>query len=201
VLVLTVLMIGAFPAGRAAAAETIDIPAIGIRIYDYAHMSPAVIARAQRIVDNVYSTIGVRPAWWPTLRADIGRQPAATGHAADLTVIILSRGMERRRTFREGVVGTAPISLTEGGQIAYLLADRILEVSAYSEHLATNVMGLVMAHEIAHLLLPYGSHSTSGVMRPRWGLEELRWLDGRPPPTFTPAHATALRHALLVRAR
>jgi hypothetical protein len=37
-----------------------------------------------------------------------------------------------------------------------------------------DVMGTVIAHEIGHLVLPSGSHSTTGLMRANWTIEELR---------------------------
>jgi hypothetical protein len=36
-----------------------------------------------------------------------------------------------------------------------------------------------MAHEIGHLLLPSGSHSSRGLMRGDWNLEDLRQVDRR----------------------
>lgn len=49
-----------------------------------------------------------------------------------------------------------------------------------------------MAHEIGHLLLPYGSHSDTGIMKGHWDVEELRRLE---PDTlrFTPWQAQMIR--------
>jgi hypothetical protein len=55
-----------------------------------------------------------------------------------------------------------------------------------------DLMSLVIAHEIGHLLLPYGSHSETGVMRSRWEVRELRSLDVRQL-GFTPYQAQQIR--------
>src|SRR5262249_48328918 len=36
------------------------------------------------------------------------------------------------------------------------------------------IMGCVMAHELGHLLLGDPSHSSSGIMQPLWGREQIR---------------------------
>ena len=35
------------------------------------------------------------------------------------------------------------------------------------------VLGIVMAHEIGHLLLGFGAHSSAGIMSGRWGKFEM----------------------------
>lgn len=53
------------------------------------------------------------------------------------------------------------------------------------------VLGLVIAHELGHLLLPHGDHSSSGIMQTAFDLS-VRW-----PQRFTGEEA-ALIHAALV---
>jgi hypothetical protein len=36
------------------------------------------------------------------------------------------------------------------------------------------ILGAMMAHEIGHLLLKQGAHSTGGIMRAQWGTQELK---------------------------
>lgn len=57
-----------------------------------------------------------------------------------------------------------------------------------------DVMGLVMAHELGHLLLPHDSQSRSGLMRANWRVEDLR-VD-RGPLEFTRTQAEVIRQAL-----
>jgi hypothetical protein len=55
-----------------------------------------------------------------------------------------------------------------------------------------DLMGLVIAHELGHLLLPFGAHSDEGVMRGRWEVRELQRLDVRQL-GFTPFQAMQIR--------
>jgi hypothetical protein len=58
-----------------------------------------------------------------------------------------------------------------------------------------DVMGLVMAHEIGHLLLPYG-HSRTGLMRPSWDIGDLQSTHNRSHFAFTPEEADIIRKTL-----
>ena len=55
-----------------------------------------------------------------------------------------------------------------------MLFDRIDKLPLVSDNHVMDVMGLVIAHELGHLLLPYGSHASSGLMKPVWAVEAIR---------------------------
>ena len=65
-------------------------------------------------------------------------------------------------------LGYAPRDSTERGHLAYVLADRT-EATASGHGVPHHlVLGMTMAHEVAHLLLPDNAHSRSGIMRYNW---------------------------------
>ena len=76
--------------------------------------------------------------------------------------------------------------------MAYVFYSRLQMIALASRGEDLNLMGLVIAHEIGHLLLPYGSHSETGVMRSRWELRELERHDVRQL-GFTPFQAQQIR--------
>jgi len=59
------------------------------------------------------------------------------------------------------------------------------------------VLGHAMAHEIGHLLLPYG-HSPTGLMRAEWEAKDLRLAANRQL-NFTSEQAELMRGRLLAR--
>jgi hypothetical protein len=95
----------------------------------------------------------------------------------------------------EHTLGVAAVTLLSGGRIAYLLFERIRHVALSSGGEAADILGLVIAHEMGHLLLPYGSHSENGLMRPSWRPEDLT-LGSQPQPAFTQAQADGIREQL-----
>src|SRR6185436_15711270 len=58
-----------------------------------------------------------------------------------------------------------------------------------------DLLALVVAHELAHLLLPPGSHSTDGLVRSGWDVAELRHIRLKSL-AFTPDNVAAIRKRL-----
>ena len=139
-------------------------PVISVRVYDYAQLSIASIQQAQQRVMNIYKDIGVRIEWQSTARP--AEQPSAHRPIApgprDLFVIVLNASMTRRAGAAMDVVGSAVVTPHQGGRVAYVFFDRVSRVANASGADASQVMGIVMAHEIGHLVLPSGSHSAGG---------------------------------------
>ena len=159
-------------------AEPADTPVVKVRIRDYAHLSTDLISRAQRLVTKVFATADVRAIWAQTIRPD---EPVEYPDEVPLTlsVNILTPEMSSRLMVTDQTLGLAAPTLDDGGVVAYALFDRICRVADMSAADPANVLGLVIAHELAHLLLPYGSHSPIGLMRPTWDIRDFRNSDRR----------------------
>ena len=72
---------------------------------------------------------------------------------------------------------------------------RIRAYSAELGHGPSQLLGHVMAHELGHLLLPYGAHSVAGLMRPAWDRAQVR-AAAEGLLTFTPDQAGLIREGL-----
>ena len=66
------------------------------------------------------------------------------------------------------VVGIAPGTRELRGTIAFVFYERIRVYSGQLGLDPSQMLGHVIAHELGHLLLPYGAHSVAGIMRPSW---------------------------------
>jgi hypothetical protein len=160
----------------AAAADT-PVAAIRIRIHDYANVDSAPLARAQRIVSRMYDAIGVRTEWLASTRPLEGQPIPTQVGSTDLTIIVLTPEMASRRTIPGAVVGYAAVTRGEAGRIAFVIYDRVRNVARHADIDIPRVMGMVMAHEVGHLLLPNQSHSENGLMRGHWAATDFRHLD------------------------
>lgn len=189
-IVLSLMLLGAcVQAPVALAAEQTVAPAIAVRIDDYAAVPHHVLARATRSVSRIYADIGVDLRW-----LEPGGPAWEPGHPCqELTVIVLNEPLTARRVVAADIVGSAPGTETARGRLAYVFYDRLNQVSSSPEVDITDALSLVVAHELGHLLLPYGSHSEAGVMRGRWDIDTLRRLDMRQI-GFTAQQAEAIRH-------
>jgi hypothetical protein len=200
VLLVTVLTIGG---GRLAVARDADHLPLGVtvQIHDYVHLPPASLSAASEVVTGVYKSIGVRTEWLAPMRQDLHRAhtapPGEPSHTpiAQVTMIVLTPEMTARGHIKEGILGLAAVAPEGIGRIAYVMYDRVSRQAANGAIDETELFGLVMAHEIGHLLLGVGSHSDAGLMKGDWDREDLRHF-GVVTPRFSPIEADQIRAAL-----
>ena len=178
-------------------AEPVDRPSVRVRVNDYASVAVDLLARAQDEVKQLYARIGVETTWLATRRLsdhdDLSHSEDA--NATELTVIVLSSSMTTRMAPPEDAIGMAATTPTDNGRIAYVFYDRLQIDPLQSDDSNVAALAFVMAHEIGHLLLPYGSHSETGVMRGRWDRKTFRRLEVQRL-RFTPLQGRQIRHLL-----
>jgi hypothetical protein len=193
------ILIGLALRSGEAIAEPDEMLPVTVRIHDYAGIPAACITSAQEHVTNVYAAIGVQTIWAKTQKPDKSAVPAPKYAPGELLINIVTPEMSRRLGVAQRALGLAAVTLVSGGKIAYLLFDRIREFALTSGGQPADILGLVLAHEIGHLLLPYGSHSPAGLMRPVWRADDFI-VALQPRSTFTPAQADDIRELLRVSA-
>lgn len=172
-----ILLLALILSNRLLAADGDEERAVSIRIHDYAHIEDAALARAQEVVSGMYGAIGVRTDWLEPLQQSDGvfdRVGALDSTPSDLVVIILTSAMADRGVIPDGIMGFAAIERGVGGRVAYVIYDRVRDFAGDTTVDDMRMMGIVMAHEIGHLLLTHQSHSAGGLMRGRWQQSEFR---------------------------
>jgi hypothetical protein len=189
------VLVGVLAFCACAAAERREDPAMVVRIHDYARAEPAALERAQHLVAELYASIGVRIEWVETVRWRDRCGRSARDGGQDVTVIVLNRRMSERTTPADGALGYAAIGERAPGRIAYVIFDRVDSAATDADWALGDLLSVVIAHEIGHLLLPPGSHSAEGLMRPGWNVADLRRTDRRTL-TFTPHQAELIREAV-----
>ncbi len=163
------LSLGADPAAPAAA--ELASRTVSVRVHDYAHLDNRELSEAQRLVSAIYEAVGVLLDWRSAVRpAEVERGLATwpADGAPALTILAITSGMSRRLGMQTGVAGYAAVSRDRGGRLCFIVADRTAATARRADLAHTRVLSSVIAHELAHLLMPNRSHSRSGIMRPLW---------------------------------
>ena len=193
---LVVILMSAAVVVSSARAEARDEAVIRVRVYDYVGLSPDTLSETQRLAGNFYIPVGLAIDWAPTFRPH-GRKDRnhEYGRLQDFTINVLSRSMVARTTWAPDALGTAVVAPSGGGSIAYVLYDRVKDAAVASGWQVKDLLAVVIAHELAHLLLPPGSHSSDGLMRSGWDVAELRRIHLNSL-AFTPDHVAAIRERL-----
>jgi hypothetical protein len=182
--------------GVVARAESRDVPVVRVRLYDYAGVAPETLTEAQSVAAAFYTAIDVAIEWAPTMGPRARkRDDVENGRLQDFTINVLSRSMVARRAWSPGAIGSAAVAPEGGGRIAYVLYDRLKDAAASAGWQEKELLAVVIAHELAHLLLPPGSHSSDGLMRKGWDVSELRQFHASSL-AFTPDQTALIRARL-----
>src|SRR5262245_14713320 len=178
-------------------ADAAEISTIRVRIYDYAGIVPNTLNGAQRLAASYYAAIDVGIEWAPTFGPNGRKEEGGSkdDRLQDYSIMVMSRSMVARRQWAPGVVGSAVVGPEGGGKIAYVLYDRLKDAATTAGWPVQDLLGVVVAHELAHLLLPPGSHAPDGLMRKGWDVSELRQFDAKSL-SFTRVQSALIRERL-----
>jgi len=205
---LTVMMTG-LGASATAASEAVpatDVrpgrtaPPISVRLHDYAGLPDEELHEVQDLVSEIYQAIDVAVEWRQPVHA--GRVQAGVDEwpgdpVASLSVLILPPAMARRIGIKPDVSGYAAVNATEGGSVAFVVADRTARIAACAHLPHATVISTVIAHELGHLLMPARAHSRNTLMRAHWDPDDFRRGASR---RFSKAEADIIRRTIVRRA-
>src|SRR6476661_333098 len=141
--------------GRPVAASE-GIPSVLLYLANEAGVSSDIVGGARHEVIRIYAQIGVRVIW---------AEHANGNPKAPLVIIIPAITGQWVGPL---ALGVAVRGANDSGRVAYVFYDRVEPLTEKHQISAACLLGVAIAHEIGHLLLPYGSHSPGGLMRGEW---------------------------------
>jgi hypothetical protein len=197
-LVLILLTSALGPEPPAGAAERSDTtPTLALVVTNRSAVPEPTLARALNQTSRLFAHAGIVAI---VLERATPNRPVNGAHGAapfpkPLTIPV-SIVDERHAVFRAlppQILG-AVVQPSEGPADAVILADRVGRLAAKHEVDPGRLLGHVIAHEVAHFLLPHG-HAVQGLMRADWQADDIR-LALRGQLRFTPSEARHLRDAL-----
>lgn len=176
-------------AGTASAMDRKDVQSATFRVFvmNQANVRAEVLRAAEEDAAAIFAAAGVQLVWLDAAAATTTGFDVTVKIAAGMTPSMLPNTAIGDLSL--GFAAVKPASAGLRGRLAWVFFDQV-EPNAERHHMqASRLCGLVMAHEIGHLLLPAG-HSEQGLMRATWGLR-AGLLD-----YFTDSQADAIRARL-----
>lgn len=174
-----------------------------LRVYDYVPVDPVMLGRAEKVTNAIFEESGIGITWMDCtpLRGDSPPPhpvcPSNMG-ASDFVVRFFPRRMAVKLATPNEPLGFAQqCPETESGCQLTIFYFRVEETAA-DGHRAELVLGHVIAHEVAHVLIGPG-HSEDGIMRREWSREELRRMSLGLQVGFTSGQSIQLQDAVLRR--
>jgi hypothetical protein len=167
---------------------------ITVRVYILAQVPASTLARAEAEAGKIFQQAGIGISWVHCGRSDKSiKDQALCSEPADQAKPIL-RILSRFRP-EPGVTGETVGFANIAGSIANISLDRASELMPYIAGPRSYVLGLVVAHEIGHLLLQTRGHSPVGIMHFPWSPKQLG-LANRNFLVFTAKEAGAMRERI-----
>jgi hypothetical protein len=162
-------------ASPASASEGRTAPQVTIYLYDDAGLSEQVLAQAEEEATRIFRRAAIDTLWVgckllkPAPHGDPKCQAAKAPFHLVLRIVPWS-------SKREHVFGIAFLSAEGQGIYSDVFYESAEKLHKQWHASLSRVLGHVMAHEIGHLLLGTNAHSSMGIMRPNWQIQELRSL-------------------------
>jgi hypothetical protein len=130
-------------------------------LVDRAGIARPILQRARQETAKIYHHLGIELLW---------REDARDTHR--FTFIIVHEPFDPRHA-RGQALGMAPGTREVRGRHAWVFYNRLEQFATTYGTPRELMLGLVMAHEMGHLLLPYDHHTTSGLMRAAWSRTDI----------------------------
>lgn len=152
-----------------------EIPVV-IAIYNDAQVPPEVLEIAEETGGAIFAKAGLRAEWLHCrVPGETEEQSRLCSHAefpAHLQVHIARRSAD----LKASIFGIAYLADDGTGCYSDVFYARVVKLAREQNAGVGPILGHVMVHEIAHLLLGRHSHSSTGIMRGLWAPEELARL-------------------------
>lgn len=152
---------------------------ISVRVYNTSKIVPATLDRAMREASRIFGQAGVEIRWEEgdpnAQEAHETDQSAPTAfrdrHVRDYLVLRIGRGLAAN-TPKTALGISYPYA--QLGASATVFEERIEDVCQTPGIDFAVVLGYAIAHELGHVVLVFNGHSSTGIMRARFGPTELR---------------------------
>jgi hypothetical protein len=168
---------------------------VTVAVYNDAGAPADLLMQAENIATRVFEQAGVNVKWINCPIVVQGLPDSETCRKAIFPTYFQQRIVPPHPGLSESSFGVPYLSREGIGCYSYVFYARVAEQHRRNEQNAAVLLGHVMAHEIAHLLLGTNSHSASGIMRAHWYPQELASAD-KGLLLFTPDQARAMTERL-----
>jgi hypothetical protein len=179
---------------------------INVCVYNLASVPWGTLAQAEKEAGKIFERTGVQLTWldYPLGGHEVVESRQACGPpftAADVRLRLLTyRLTELKETHPHSLGLALPCVEADGGCFVNVFYQRTQELAKDADLGLAKVLGHAIAHEIGHLLLGSSAHSAVGLMRAKWGSEDLHRAE-RGDLLFRTEEATIIRAQVVARMR
>ena len=179
---------------RAKTAQRGDL-AVKVSVFNDAQISDGKVATAESAAARLFAHAGIRIDWLNCGHAtETGEERASCSKAAFPEHFVV-RLRQRSLNLNESTLGLSFLGDDGIGCHADVFYAGVEPIQQEAGLSAEAILGLVIAHELGHLLLGTNSHAARGIMRANWKKQDLS-LAGKGMLGFTEDQAQKMRGRL-----
>jgi len=145
---------------------------VTVRVYNSAHVPTQRLVAARRTAEAMFRDTGLnvifRPCGRQSALADVVDSCSEPLKPSEFVVRVIDAPVFNPALHPEAFGVAYVVKETNRGWLATVFSDRIGGVASRVGVEPDTLLGLVIAHEVGHLLLGVGYHGETGVMRADW---------------------------------
>ena len=153
-----------------------NVEQLTVRTYDTFGVTTHDMTVAKNATAGILKGAGIDIRWRDC--SGVGQRTTRSRLACDdplgMREVIVRITHARSRTAANSLGDSMVDVQRETGAFATIYEDRVASMAALASFDAGTLLGRAMAHELGHLLLGSAVHSSSGLMRAYWNVEDLQ---------------------------
>lgn len=149
-----------------------ESPGVAISVFNDSGISSEILMQAEEVSSHVFGEAGIHVDWVncsPADEAPSNKVACRQAIQQNLQLHIVRRSLN----LRDSILGISYLASDGTGFQADIFFEGIERLGHETFLEPAIILGHVAAHEIGHLLLGTNSHSSGGIMRAHWKMEEL----------------------------
>ncbi len=150
-----------------------EVTTIQISKFNDAQLSPNLISGAEKVATRIFAQAGVNLEWLSCGLLSMTDSDRTICIESFFPTHLHLRLVGHPVHLGGTALGVSYLAEDGVGFQADIFCDRVAALQSGSLVDPAILLGIVMAHELGHLLLGTGSHSPSGLMRGSWHREDL----------------------------
>lgn len=150
-----------------------EVAWLQVSVFNDANVSPEELEQAERVASRVYAHSEIALVWLNCGRPAETREERAACSETSFPNHLHVRIRSRSLNLKESTFGLAYLGETGEGCYAEVFYAGVAQLEEADRTGSGTVLGLVMAHELGHLLLGTNSHAATGLMQPVWNAGDL----------------------------
>lgn len=144
-----------------------------VAVHNDAGVGAALVAGAEKAAGRIFGLAGLRVEWVNCGRPGESEMEVRRCAQAEYPTHLQLRILARPRNVTATTFGISYVDADGRGCYSEIFAEQAEDLEA-DAGLRSVILGHVMAHELAHLLLGTNSHALAGIMRARWQAADFR---------------------------